>query len=150
MKVGKKGRTHKVALSKVTQAPAKSGLSQSQFAQILGVSLRTLHEWKLTVVLAVLVYVAIGGCVYTPSVVTRYDEQCDIELKKMELTEKQLSLLEDSHCTHAVDCTAVVAVQVLAAPVSAVVSGSIVLVGNTIFWMQKQGQCQSVAMADSE
>ena len=46
MKAGKKGRVHKVALSEVTQARAKSGLSQSQFAQVLGVSPRTLQEWE--------------------------------------------------------------------------------------------------------
>jgi hypothetical protein len=107
-------------------------------------------ELGMRLVLIALVCVAFSGCVYTPSVVTRYDEQCDIELKKMELTEHQLSLLENSRCMDALECTATVAVQVLAAPVSAVVSGSIVLVGNTIFWMQKQGRCQSVAMADPE
>lgn len=46
MKAGKKGRVHKIALSEVTQARAKSGLSQSQFAQVLGVSPRTLQEWE--------------------------------------------------------------------------------------------------------
>ena len=36
MKAGKKGRVHKIALSEVTQARAKSGLSQSQFAPRVG------------------------------------------------------------------------------------------------------------------
>ena len=43
MKAGKTGR---IPLSEVTQARAKSGLSQSQFAQVLGVSMRTLQEWE--------------------------------------------------------------------------------------------------------
>lgn len=46
MKAGKKGRVHHVALSQVTQARAKSGLSQSQFARVLGVSTRTLQDWE--------------------------------------------------------------------------------------------------------
>ena len=46
MKAGKKGRIHRIPLSEVTQARAKSGLSQSQFAQVLGVSMRTLQEWE--------------------------------------------------------------------------------------------------------
>lgn len=46
MKAGKAGRVHKIALSDVTQARAKSGLSQSQFAEVLGVSTRTLQEWE--------------------------------------------------------------------------------------------------------
>jgi putative transcriptional regulator len=46
MKAGKAGRIHRIPLSEVTQARAKSGLSQSQFAQVLGVSMRTLQEWE--------------------------------------------------------------------------------------------------------
>jgi putative transcriptional regulator len=46
MKAGKAGRIHKVSVSEVTEARAKSGLSQSQFAQVLGVSTRTLQEWE--------------------------------------------------------------------------------------------------------
>ncbi|MEO8442845.1 MAG: helix-turn-helix domain-containing protein [Betaproteobacteria bacterium] len=45
MKAGKSGRVHRVSLSDVTQARTRSGLSQSQFAQVLGVSVRTLQEW---------------------------------------------------------------------------------------------------------
>lgn len=46
MRSGKAGRVHKISLSEVTQARAKSGLSQSQFAHVLGVSPRTLQEWE--------------------------------------------------------------------------------------------------------
>lgn len=46
MKAGKTARVHQVSLSEVTRARAKSGLSQSQFAKVLGVSIRTLQEWE--------------------------------------------------------------------------------------------------------
>ena len=46
MKAGKTGRIHRTPLSEITQARTKSGLSQSQFAQVLGVSMRTLQEWE--------------------------------------------------------------------------------------------------------
>ena len=46
MKAGKAGRAHTISLSEVTQARAQSGLSQSQFARMMGVSIRTLQEWE--------------------------------------------------------------------------------------------------------
>jgi putative transcriptional regulator len=41
----KAGKTH-VVLSPATEARQKTGLSQSQFASLLGVSVRTLQGWE--------------------------------------------------------------------------------------------------------
>lgn len=46
MKAGRSGKTHQVAVSPVVTARMKSGLPQSAFAQLLGVSLRTLQDWE--------------------------------------------------------------------------------------------------------
>ena len=46
MKAGKTGKVHRISLSEITQARANSGLSQSRFAEVLGVSVRTLQEWE--------------------------------------------------------------------------------------------------------
>jgi putative transcriptional regulator len=46
MKAGKAGHVHRVTMSAVTAARTKAGLSQPQFARLLGVSARTLQEWE--------------------------------------------------------------------------------------------------------
>lgn len=46
MKAGRAGKIHKVALSPVVSARMKSGLPQSAFAKLLGVSIRTLQDWE--------------------------------------------------------------------------------------------------------
>ncbi len=46
MKSGRAGKIHKVAIPPVVSARMKSGLPQSAFAKLLGVSIRTLQDWE--------------------------------------------------------------------------------------------------------
>jgi putative transcriptional regulator len=46
MKAGKASRVHRVSVSAITEARTRSGLSQQRFAEVLGVSPRTLQDWE--------------------------------------------------------------------------------------------------------
>ena len=46
MKAGRAAKLHKVAVPSVVSARMKSGLPQSSFAKLLGVSVRTLQDWE--------------------------------------------------------------------------------------------------------
>jgi len=46
MKAGKAAKETRVKLSAAAEARAKVGLSQSEFARLLGVSVRTLQDWE--------------------------------------------------------------------------------------------------------
>jgi putative transcriptional regulator len=46
MKARKKGRVMKVTVTWVVEVRTKTGLSQTEFAKLLGVSVRTLQDWE--------------------------------------------------------------------------------------------------------
>lgn len=46
MKKGNVGHVHRVPVSAIAEARARSGLSRQKFAELLGVSPRTLQEWE--------------------------------------------------------------------------------------------------------
>ncbi|MGK9453078.1 helix-turn-helix domain-containing protein [Acidithiobacillus caldus] len=46
MKAGKKAAVHEIDVPQVVQARIDAGLSQAQFATLMGVSVRTLQDWE--------------------------------------------------------------------------------------------------------
>lgn len=46
VKAGHLGAVHSVEVTEAAEARSKTGLSQPRFAQLLGVSVRTLQEWE--------------------------------------------------------------------------------------------------------
>lgn len=90
----------------------------------------------------------LAGCVYvfSPQVVTLYDEDCDVVFQKMELTVEQHDALAGrGQCSGEKDCLTFVAAVLMITPVSAIISGSIVVAGNTAYWMEHKGQCLAKA-----
>jgi hypothetical protein len=80
------------------------------------------------------------GCVFYPARVAYYDEQCQVRSHKLRLEAEVISNLNDCDGEKAEACLVVIAA---IGSVTAVVSGSIVIVGNTLYWLERRGACAS-------
>ena len=90
----------------------------------------------------------LGACVVKPKTVASYDEKCMVSTQKVVLTAEQFNAFNLDNCV-ASSCKAelvnAIVISTLATTASAVVSGSIALVGNTLYWMESQGKCPNMA-----
>ena len=75
------------------------------------------------------------GCVATPRQIEYYDAGCEIQSRKLVL---EIQPLGNLNCTQSRDCMG--AVLAISAS-STIISGSIVVVGNTVYWLEKIGKC---------
>lgn len=77
----------------------------------------------------------VSACMIVPKQVSRYDADCNIHYKQLRLTEIELNnfnACNDEACL----------VVLLAIPVaSTIISGSIVIAGNVVYWLEKEGRC---------
>ena len=89
--------------------------------------------------LAFLATALLAGCVVVPYTVERYDPDCRIVTRSMELQAVQLGWIQ--HCANE-GCAALLAAAGATAAASAVISGSITIVGNMVYWLEKKGRCQ--------
>ena len=83
----------------------------------------------------------ISGCVFYPRAVEYYDAQCEIRYRTLVLeteTMKESCSGPSSNDPQGHGCLALV---VAMSAGSAIVSGSIVVAGNTIYWLEKEGKC---------
>ena len=81
----------------------------------------------------------LAGCIVVPQTTYRYDPDCRIVARRMELQAVQVAAI--GGCSNE-GCAALLAAAGLTAAASAVVSGSISLVGNVVYWLERQGQCR--------
>lgn len=99
-----------------------------------------------------LLVMPIQSCIFLPKTVPQQDQDCLLATKSMTLHVHTSEALIDeavdemvgaiaSDC-HEPECLLVVAPIVAISVGSLVVSGSIVVTGNTIHWIEKQGRCQ--------
>ena len=79
------------------------------------------------------------GCVVVPRTTTSYDRECQVVSRRVTLEPVQIAAL--GGCRNA-DCGALLVFAGVTAAGSAVISGSIAVVGNVVYWLEEKGQCQ--------
>ena len=85
----------------------------------------------------------LGGCVYFPKTTSEYDEKCLVYQRHMTLAVQQVGFV--AGCRGESCLGALVFVGAVSAS-TAVVSGSVVVVGNVVYWMENRGRCLGSAM----
>ena len=74
----------------------------------------------------------LAACIVVPRTTTSYDPNCSVATRHVELEAKQIALL--GSCRDGGECTALLVVTGVVGAASAVVSGSIYVVGNVVYW----------------
>lgn len=78
------------------------------------------------------------GCVVVPRTMTTYDARCQVESRKMVLDTAVIG--QFAKCENE-GCSGQLAALGLLTAASFVVSGSVVVVGNAVYWLERQGAC---------
>ena len=82
------------------------------------------------------------GCVVVPHTRETYDPQCRVLTQQVTL---ETAVLGGFHACHGRGCEALLVTAGVVTAASAVVSGSIAVVGNVVYWFERQGRCLAAA-----
>jgi hypothetical protein len=80
----------------------------------------------------------LGGCIVVPRATEVYDPQCRTMVRQVVLETAVIGTI--AHC-HNEGCAAMLASLGIVTAASAVVSGSVALIGNIVYWAERRGQC---------
>ncbi|KAI5915847.1 hypothetical protein [Thauera sp. 2A1] len=83
--------------------------------------------------------IALGGCVFLPYTTSEYDARCDITRQHMVLRPYQVDAFLG--CQNE-GCAALLVLAGAVTAASAVISGSVAVVGDSVYWLEAQGQCR--------
>ena len=89
-------------------------------------------------VAALLLAAGLAGCIVVPRTAEVYDERCRTYVKQVVLEAEVVGSI--GHC-HNDACLVMLASAGIVSAVSAVVSGSVAIVGNIVYWAERRGQC---------
>jgi hypothetical protein len=96
----------------------------------------------LRIAAAAVAGLALQACVMVPVTKLRYAEECRTVVKQMTMEPVQLASI--GGCSNE-GCVTLVALAGVTAAASAVVSGSVAVVGNVVYWLERGGRCGLVS-----
>ena len=85
-----------------------------------------------------LLLITLQACVVVPRTTTVYDEECRVHMRQMVLDVEQVGFF--GGCANQ-GCVALLVGAGVVTAATAVVSGSIAVAGNIVYWFERQGQC---------
>lgn len=83
------------------------------------------------------------GCIVVPRSTEVYDPQCRTMVRQMVLDAAVVGPF--GHC-HDEGCGAMLAAMGLVGAASAVISGSVAVIGNIVYWIERKGRCPPAPM----
>ena len=104
---------------------------------------RAPRRWRTTHFVPGLL-LTLSGCIVVPQVREVYDPECRILTRQMTL---EAAYLGSFQACAGEGCLAMLTAAGAVTAASAVVSGSIALVGNVVYWFERQGRCKPRASA---
>jgi hypothetical protein len=90
-------------------------------------------------VVAVVLAVPLAGCIVVPQTRDIYDPDCRVARREIALATAVVGGF--AGCSDR-DCAALLATLGVVTAASVVISGSIALVGNVVYWLEHQGRCR--------
>lgn len=95
-------------------------------------------RFSRTRLLAAAAALVLQACVVLPQTRETYDPECRVLTRQVTL---EAAVLGQFHSCQGRGCELMLVSAGLVTAASAVVSGSIALVGNVVYWFEKQGKC---------
>ncbi|MCA0244085.1 MAG: hypothetical protein LCI02_24985 [Proteobacteria bacterium] len=80
----------------------------------------------------------LAGCIVVPRSTQVYDPQCRAYVKQMVLEAEVIGII--GNCNND-GCAVMLASMGIVSAASAVVSGSVAVIGNIVYWAERQGRC---------
>ena len=81
---------------------------------------------------------SLAGCIVLPQTETVYDPECQMHTRQVTL---QAAYIGGFQRCAGDGCVAMLAAAGFVTAASVVVSGSIAILGNVVYWMERQGRC---------